>query len=273
MGTIPVAVKFVQADAVSIGIVRLAVAAPLVYLMFARRSPLRGLGWREWLALASIGIAFGIHWLLYFLSIKIGTPALAVTGLASYGLWLLLLGAVLQKTPLRLSDIAAVGLGLAGALWIAPSFDLANDGTRGLLIGVVSGFFFALLPVLHQRWNAKLGLGNDARSIAQFGFGLLFFLCFWPAAEFTSFRSIDWLGLAYLAVICTALAHTLWVRATTALHPAASGVFYYGTLPVAMFCSAIVLGETITWSKAGGAALVAAGSLLGVLNQKRASDS
>jgi len=93
-GCIPVAVKYVHANAYTIGIVRLGVATAFVLAATAIRRELRPLPRRDVIRLAVIGTLFFAHWLTYFLSIKISSVAIGAIGLSTYGVDLLILGAL-----------------------------------------------------------------------------------------------------------------------------------------------------------------------------------
>src|SRR5215213_3589162 len=75
----------------------------------------------------------------------------------------------------RWSDVAAVLLAVTGAILIVPQFTLANDIALGMLLATISAFFYATLPLLHQRWSH---IATPMRTLGQFAFALLCFSFF-----------------------------------------------------------------------------------------------
>jgi drug/metabolite transporter (DMT)-like permease len=101
------------------------------------------------------------------------------------------------------------------------------------------------------------------RAAGQFIFGLMVFLLFIPFSEW-SLTTQDWLGLAFLGILCTLVSHTLWVRVTTILPTTTTSALYYLYVPVSLFLSVVVLGEKVNASMMGGAALIIAANVLGI---------
>lgn len=76
-------------DAIALGICRLGLASLGMTLLLALRwsrteSYLQQWNWRTTRALLLVGFAFGFHWLLFFLSIKIGSAAIGTIGFSTY---------------------------------------------------------------------------------------------------------------------------------------------------------------------------------------------
>ncbi|MBK5260167.1 MAG: EamA family transporter [Thermoanaerobaculia bacterium] len=259
-GCIPVAVKFVSANPYTIGIFRLAVAAAGLALINAIRGDLRLLPPRDLARLAVIGFFFFAHWLTFFIAIKASSASIAAIGLSTYGVHLLILGALFGGSRFRAIDALAVALAAAGAMLVVPRFELRNETAFGMLLACVSAVFYAALPILHQRWSH---ISSPNRALGQFSFALLFFLVFLPKADW-NLGNKDWAGLLFLAIGVTLIGHSLWVRVTTRLSPTMTSIIYYGNIPIAVGLSALVLGEALTIRIVAGAVLIIAGGILGL---------
>jgi drug/metabolite transporter (DMT)-like permease len=264
-GCIPVAVKYVHANAYTIGIFRLAIATAVVAALTAARGGLRRMTRRELLGLALIGFLFFGHWLTFFLAIKLSSASVAAIGLSTYGVDLLILGALTGHGRIRGVELLAVLLAVAGAVLVVPDFHAGRGAVIGMLLSLVSALFYATLPILHQRYA---DIPTPLRTLGQFGFALTCFLLFLPASNWR-LAPRDWLALLFLAIGPTLIAHTLWVRVTTDLTPAMASIIYYGNVPFAVLLGVVVLGEPLTWRTATGAALIIAGSLTGLLPRLR----
>lgn len=267
--SVPVVIRFIQANPFTIGIFRLFFATLLLRFLFVRREALRQLSRRDWLGLAAIGVCFGIHWALYFFSIKIASASIGAIGLAGYGAFLILLSAAVDRTRLTAMDLLAVVLCIGGSLFLIPEFRAGNNIVHGLILGAFSAFFFACLPILHRRFRH---IPAGVRAAGQFGFAFPLFLAGWPLADFRALPVSDWWWLVYLTIFCTVIGHGLWIRVSTVLQPATTSTIYYIYLPISLGFSYIFLGETIDLRMLFGAALIATGSILGIRNQKKQND-
>lgn len=62
----------------------------------------------------AVELAFGIHWLLFFLSIKIGSAAIGTIGFSTYGLFLIVLGWLLGCGTVTRIDLVGLLLACVG---------------------------------------------------------------------------------------------------------------------------------------------------------------
>jgi drug/metabolite transporter (DMT)-like permease len=259
-GCIPVVVKGIAANPYTIGIFRLTCATLGVGLLMAVRGQLARVAGSDLLRLAAIGILFAAHWLTLFLAIKASSASIAAIGQSTYGIHLLILGAIAGTYTLRATDVIAVLVAAAGAVAIVPQYRLANEVALGMLLATISAMFYATLPILHQRWSH---MTSATRALGQFGFALLFFLCFAAKTDW-HLAPRDWAGLLFLAIGVTMIGHSLWVRVTTRLSPAATSIIYYGNIPIAVLLGVVLLGEPLTARTLLGAVLIIGGSLFGL---------
>jgi drug/metabolite transporter (DMT)-like permease len=264
MGAVPIIIRHIAANPWTIGLVRLGVAAAGIATVIAITRRWVTPTPREWRALALIGLLFGAHWALYFLSIKASSAAIAVIGQSTFGVHLVVLGWLIGHHRVERADLLAVGLAVAGSLMVAPRWSLQNRDTLGLLLGIVSAFFYAFLPILHQR---LAHLSSATRVLGQFVFALVVFLPALPAANWR-LSAHDWFWLMVLAVVCTLVQHTLWTRLTTRLPTLTTSVLFYLAVPVTLVLGVTVLGERVSGWMLGGAALIVSGNLLALTKRR-----
>lgn len=267
MAGVPVFIKFTSANPYTIGIFRLSIATLLILLLVKPAKHFLDLSYKKTRNLALIGIIFSVHWLTYFFSIKMATASIGMLGASTYGIHLIFLGWIIQKNRPSVYDIIAIALALTGTYLIIPELSLSNNITAGLLLAVLSGFCFALLPVIHQK---NQHLPESLRTFGQFFFALVVFVFFIPATKW-QFNTSDWLSLLYLAVLGTFIAHTLWIRVTTQLPTTITSIIFYLIIPITMLISHYWLGEDMGVSKVSGATLVVTGNLLGFYGRFRKS--
>jgi drug/metabolite transporter (DMT)-like permease len=265
-GCIPVVIRYVEANPYTIGIVRLVIATAGLAVIMRDRHALRALPRADLTRLVAIGVLFFAHWIVYFFAIKVSSASIGTIGLSTYGIHLLVLGAIFGGSRFTAVDTVAVTLAIGGVVLTVPEFSLGNESTLGLLLGTVSAFFYATLPILHQRWSH---MSSSIRALGQFAVALACFLLFLPKAEW-SLRPVDWMGLVFLGAASTLVGHGLWVRVTTRLRPATTSIVYYGSVPIAIALAVILLGEPLTTRMAIGGSLIVGGSILGLIWRWRA---
>ena len=263
-GITPVFIKEVTANAFTIGIVRLAIGIAFLYLV-AGPSKIRKLKKAEWRALLWIGLLFGAHWVTYFISVKLSTPSMAILSVSSFGLHMIYLNWIIKGVKPKLIDLLVVSVAVVGIYLIVPDFDLKNNVTSGILVGLVSALFFAVLPFVQQRHQH---IDSMTRAFGQYTFAMLVFLIFTTETNW-NLTQLDWIYLGILGVICTVIAHTLWLRATTMLPPTNTSLIFYLGPPVAMFSSYIFLDEEMSANKLIGAGLIISANVFGVLMRKK----
>lgn len=265
LATVAVVIKLIHAGPWTIAVVRLFVGAVGIGLYGWWRDELRRLGRGEVLALARMGLLFGVHWISYFYSIKLSSPSLAMLALSAYGPSAILWSRLLLKEPIHGDDALAMALALAGTVLCIPSHSPGGAVVAGFLLGIVSGMLYGLLPIMQKRTAAY---PVSQKAFGQFGFALLAFVpflgyCNWDLSE------RDWAGLLFLGIVGTFIAHTLWVKVTTQLPPTIASVLFYAQIPGAMLLSVLVLGEVLPWRLLVGALLIICGNVLSIVFRVR----
>jgi drug/metabolite transporter (DMT)-like permease len=241
----PACVKLVSLNTTTQGIVRLGLASLGMSLFLAAKRKLtlkefKSWDRRTWWALAWMGLAFGLHWLLFFSSIKLANAAIGAIGFSTYGLHLLLLGWALGFGKVGALDIVGLVLACVGTYLLIPEFSFQNDYTMGLVIGILSGLAAAVLPIIHQQ-NAEVNV--HIRAWGQFTFALPVFFVLWPYTDWTivpkEIPLILWLGLGVALV-----GHWMWVHVSTELSTTTVSILSYLYLPTSLIFGYLVLGDS-----------------------------
>ena len=261
-GCIAVAVKFVSTNAITIGIARLGMTVAILFPLLLATGRLKGFSRRDVAPLALMGVFFALHWLSFFFGIKIGSASIATVGLSTYGVHLIVLGRIFHRTRITGINVLVLSLAIAGTFLVVPEFNIADTGLIGLVLGVLSGFFYAFLPILQQKHSHLPAL---TRALGQFTFAFIIFLILVPLSDWQLSLS-DWLGLLFLGILCTLVSHTLWVRVTTILSTRTTGIIYYLYVPISLILSVVVLDERVDTATVAGASLIVAANLIGVIH-------
>ncbi|MFL5580834.1 MAG: DMT family transporter [Gemmatimonadaceae bacterium] len=171
-------------------------------------------GWtrRTWL----VGAGYALTMVSFVVANKLTTAANAIYLQSAAPLYILLLGPLLLREPVRRRDvvfIAVVALGLACFFFgESPAAATAPDPRRGNLVAVLSGIGWAA-TVMGLRW---IGANDEAGStypVVVAGNLLAFLVCLPLALPVGPTRPTDWLAIGYLGVFQIGLAYILMAAA------------------------------------------------------------
>lgn len=202
------AMSGLPAPAITLGRVLFA-GATLGVVARARRTPLRPASRRDLALLVTQGLILAAHWTAFFESIAVSNVAIGLLAFSSFPLFTSALEPLLlRQRPRRIEVIAAIFI-LPGVYLLAPRFSLADHTTQGVLWGLVAGVTFALLSVINrglaQRYQAlTISLYQDTTAA----------IVLLPTLAFLSWNALTprtFVILLTLGVVCTALAHTLFI--------------------------------------------------------------
>ena len=144
----------------------------LVLALLQRRPVVRALHVRHIRVLLASGIFLAVHWVTFFLAVKVGGVAVATLGFASFPAFIALLDVLVFRERIGAGEGTLLTLVTLGLILVTPSFDFGNSGTIGLLWGLLSGLSFACLAVLNRRGSR----GVDAIQVALWQNTIVFLL-------------------------------------------------------------------------------------------------
>ena len=269
----------IRFDAVAITAGRAGFAATaLLVLALTQRRPLRqGLGPRRAGIVLASGFLLAVHWITFFMAVKVGGVAVATLGFASFPAFIALLDVVLFRERIGPAEGTMLALVTLGLVLVTPSFDVGDQGTVGLLWGLASGLSFAGLAICNRRGNR----GMDAIQVAFWqnlvvallvlpllGLGLAppqIAHSQAPSSWVTGAAAIDlvsWFWLAVLGVLCTGLAHTLFVKSLESLDARSAGMIIALEPVYAIACAWWLFGEEPSGRMLVGASLIILATVL-----------
>jgi drug/metabolite transporter (DMT)-like permease len=212
-----------SAEMITAGRSLFAVIALLIFAKLISKVRLVNLGLRQTAALALGGALLGGHWWAFFEAVRISGVAIATLGFASFPAFTVVLESLLLRERASRIEYAMIALVCLGLVLVTPHFDLSSQATAGLLWAVFSGLLFALLSVLNR--VSTQGVEPAQAALYQNITVLLLYLPFaWPTLPHT--QTHNWLWMAMLGVLCTGLAHTLFVASLKVLKARTTAVIF-----------------------------------------------
>lgn len=157
-------------------------------------------------------ILFGLHWVTYFYALHYSSVAIGMLSLFTYPVFTAILEPIIIKSKPKLIDIGLSFVAFFGVFFLVPDFDLTNNVTLGVVIGVVSAIAYSLRNIM-----LKLHVQNHSGITLMFmqvvGLSVLlspvFLLGDIPLQ--LDMIVVDWWKLLTLGLFTTAFGHTLFV--------------------------------------------------------------
>lgn len=193
---------------------RSGIATVVLYTLLpgARPSGKPGWTWRTWL----IGLAYAATMILFVLANKLTTSANAIFLQSTAPLYLLLLGPLVLREPIRKVDLAVISTLAGGAALLLLGSETAGstapDPSRGNLAAVAAGVMWAL-TITGLRWMGKRSDRTDSSAAIVIAGNFIAFCVCLPAAipvEAASFTDVA--VLLYLGIFQVSLAYVFLTR-------------------------------------------------------------
>lgn len=215
--------ELIQASAavITLGRALFAVASLAFFARIQRRQLLGMLTPAQLFVLVVAGALLALHWVTFFISVKVGGIAIATLGFASFPAFITLFEGLLFREKVRTAEWLVLALVTAGLVLVTPSFDFADQGTVGLAWGLLSGLSFALLALT----NRRAASGMDPMQVACWQNAIVSLIVLpFAVDQLPALAAVDWLWVALLGVFCTGLSHYLFVSSLTRLNARSAGL-------------------------------------------------
>lgn len=196
---------------------------------------------RKLACMLPLGGLLAFHWFAFFQSVITASVAVGLITFSSFPLFTTIIEPYFFIIRRRRRDLVYACCILAGVALVIPEYDLSNRVTLGASWGLGSGLAFAFLQILNRRYvqdisAIELLLGQNLVAFASL-------LLIFSSPVLSQITLAEWLLLVVLGIVCTALAHTLFVRGLESVSAQTASVIT-GLEPVYGIALAIlVLGE------------------------------
>lgn len=214
--------QFVDAPAVVIagGRVVWSSAALLVFSL-VQKSDLKLKSKKDCAVALAAGVVLAVHWTTFFQAIQSSSVAIGTITFSAFPLFLTFLEPLVFHESLRPRSVVTALVMLLGVGITVPSFSLENQVTGGILWGLVSALAYAVLSLANRYLSGRY----QARTICLYEQGTAAVVLL-PAMFFSrvtwSFQNFA--GIAAIGLVCTALAHSLYVAAQRHVKAQTAGI-------------------------------------------------
>ena len=224
-----------SASVIVLGRAGFAVIALACFASLSRQSRWHPITLKDARNLLLSGLLLAAHWVSFFIAVKVAGVAIATLGFASFPAFTVLLEGLIFRERIRFNEIVLVVLVSVGLILVTPSFDLASQATEGLLWAIASGLTFSLLSL-----NNRAYAGRVPAVQAAMWQNAVVAVCLLPfgAPQLSTVRPLDWLWIGLLGVLCTGVAHSLFVASLAVIKARTAAV---------VFALEPVYGITLAW--------------------------
>lgn len=206
--------KLINLDAVVLVWWRLFLASAGFWLLFLVQGKPVKLAWKGIAIIAGNGTILALHWVCFYASIKMSNVSVALTCLATSGLFSALAEPLFYR---RRADPAELLFGLLALAGVAIIYYTNIDFSTGIYVGLLSSLVTVFVSLINKKLTGVYQ--SDTIAVYQLSGGFagltlllpLFFKGELPAHFLPTGN--DWLWLMLLSWLCTMVTFSLYIRA------------------------------------------------------------
>lgn len=233
--------QFVDAPAVVIAGGRVIWSSvALLAFSLTKRSSLKLNGKKDYAVALVAGVVLAVHWTTFFQAIQSSSVAIGTITFSTFPLFLTFLEPLVFHESLRPCSVVTALVMLLGVGITVPSFSLKNQITSGALWGLVSALAYAVLSLANRHLSGRY----QARTICLYEQSTAAVVLL-PALFFSrvTWSPQSFAGIAAIGLICTALAHSLYVTAQRHVKAQTAGIISGMETVYSILFALLFLGE------------------------------
>ncbi|MGE0173998.1 MAG: DMT family transporter [Oligoflexales bacterium] len=206
--------------------------------------------------LVASGVVLAVHWLTFFASVQLAGVAIATLTFAAYPLFTVLLETVRIGRKPTIHEVTS-GLAIIVAVAMLVGVDHTQSIFLGAAVGLTSAISFAYFGIAAK--HISTFVAPLTVSLTQ---NTVVLACLAPVLPFVTpspHSAFEWLWLALLGIVTTALMHQLYLFALKKLSPTTCSGFIALEPVYAVVFAAIFFDEPISpWVGLSGALIIGA---------------
>lgn len=222
--------KLITLDAGVLVWYRMLISAIILALIITLQKAWPKIERKDWRKLLLIGPLFAIHWVFYFLSIKLANASIAMICLALASVIVAILDPFFSKTKMNITNVV-IGIVAVFGVGVIYFFQTDDKDPNAVMVnfdwGVIFGIIAAVISAFFTLVNKTIAPKYKAEPLVfyEMFFGLIMLTILAPL--YISYNNIthlmptsmDWIWLTCLAVFCTVIAQSLVMSALKKLDP------------------------------------------------------
>lgn len=167
------------------------------------------------------GGILAIHWTTYFGSIQKSTVAIGLLTFSTFPIFVTFLEPIFFHEKIKAADILIAGITFLGVFFVVPSFSIQSNVTQGAILGVISGFTYAVLSMMNKKYTQKYSslMISFYEQVSATVFLLPTLVLYHPLVH-----GQDVFYLVILGTLCTGIAHSLFIHGLSNVKTQTAGI-------------------------------------------------
>ena len=199
------------------------------------------------------GVLMGMHWITYFISLKLSSVAIGMLSVFTYPVITTFLEPLMLKTKFNKSNILLGLTVLAGIYFLAPEFNIENDQFKAIGFGVFSAFCYSIRNI-YMKSKASEYEGSILM-VYQLVIVTVLLSPFFYLSDMTGLQA-SLPALLILAFVTTATGHSLFIYSFRNFTVSTASIISSVQPIYGIIIGMIVLGEYPTLSTIFGGTLI-----------------
>lgn len=210
VSTSPIIARYLEnVSAVSISFWRMGIGSLLLWIFSSYKTQIP-LGKNNYSRTVLSGVFLGIHFALFFGSIKLTTIANATFLGTLAPVVTFIIEKYFLKRKYNANLLLGLGLALFGAFIIVSNkFDFSSSYTIGNLLAICCSIFLGFSFIISDNVRKQVGTISYTRSLFGIATFTLFIIAMVLKIDLIKFSSYEFIGLLYLGIVPTLLGHGL----------------------------------------------------------------
>lgn len=272
-GTIGIFVKYIPLPSATIAFSRgLLGVLFLTLIMFLTRQKINVSEIKKnFLLLALSGGAIGINWVLLFESYRYTSVATATICYYLAPLFLLLASPLLGErlTAKKIKCISAALIGMVFVSGVTQGPLPALSELKGIFLSVSAAILYASVMFMNKKMSPVGAYEKTVIQLSGSAVVVFIYLLFAGNLSVPSLSAFQWVLLITVGIVHTGVAYALYFGSMKDLSAETVALFSYLDPVIAIFLSAFLLGEPMTFSGIIGAVLILGSALYSELPSKQ----
>ena len=197
---------------------------------------------QDYVLMIIAGVIMAIHWFTFLQTIQMSTVAIGTITFSTFPIFVTFLEPIIYKERLRVKDIVLALIMFLGILITIPEFTLDNQVTLAIIIGLMGSLSYAVLCLMNRYFSNRY----SGRVICLYEQGIAAITLF-PALFIVKAvpNATDLLALIFLGIVCTALAHSIYVSSLKKVKVQTAGIISGMETVYSIVFAYILLKETL----------------------------
>lgn len=190
-----------------------------------------------------MGIILAIHWTTFYQSVKMSTVAIALLTFSTFPMFITFIEPYFFKEKLQISDVITTLITFIGILFVIPKFEFSDNTTIGAILGIISGFTYAILSILNRKFIKEYS--SPLIAFYEQTVSIVALMPFYFISK--PYISMNNLVLTILlGVVFTGIAHTLFIMGLKNVKTQTAGII--GSLEplYGIICAIFIVNEIPT---------------------------